>query len=437
MIFEAQLFDTATSLRGGKLDVPSYISTVCDRVDAFDSQLQALLPEADRRVRLMREASALKARFPDPESRPPLYGVPVGVKDIFRVEGFLTRAGSRLPPELFAGPEAACVSKLRAAGALILGKTVSTEFAYREPGPTRNPYNLNHTPGGSSSGSAAAVAVGFCPLALGTQTVGSVIRPAAYCGIVGFKPSYGRIQTAGLIFFSESVDHVGLFTQDVAGMGLAASILCSDWTQLTEDPRSPVLGVPEGPYLKQASQEGLEAFEKQLTQLEGEGYSVRRVRALDDLTQISHHHRKMIAAEMAQVHAEWFLRHETLYRNETAALIREGKEVSAEELAEGRASRARVRNELERLMKKSGIDLWVSPSATGPAPEGLGSTGDPAMNMPWTHAGMPTITLPAGLAANGLPLGLQMVAPYKKDERLLEWAEALAKILDAQMWRNE
>ncbi len=430
LISPAPLANTAASLRGDQPDLPAYIDEICGRLDALDHQLQAFLPEPDRRARLMKEAVALKARFPNPASRPLLYGVPVGVKDIFRVGGFHTRAGSQLPPELFAGPEAACVSALRAAGALILGKTVTTEFAYREPGPTRNPHNLDHTPGGSSSGSAAAVAAGLCPLALGTQTIGSVIRPAAYCGIAGFKPSYGRIPAAGLIFFSESVDHVGLFTQDVAGMKLAASLLCRDWRLSGDDSRlrrSPVLGVPEGPYLKQASPEALAAFEGQLKHLQENGYSVRRVAALGDIALIAQRHRKMIAAEMAQVHAQWFPQSEPLYRPQTAAMIREGQKVTAEELAEGRAGRGKLRAQLEALMADAGVDLWVSPAAPGPAPEGISSTGDPAMNLPWTHAGLPTITLPAGLAPNGLPMGLQLVAPFMADEHLLVWAEAVAQ----------
>lgn len=430
--FPTLLSDIVDSLHSDRLDVPTYINEICDRIDAFDHQIQALLPEPDRRARLMKEAAALEARFPDTANRPPLYGIPVGVKDIFRVDGFLTRAGSQLSPELFAGPEAACVTTLHAAGALILGKTVSTEFAYREPGPTRNPRNLDHTPGGSSSGSAAAVAAGFCPLALGTQTIGSVIRPAAYCGVVGFKPSYGRISTAGLIFFSESADHVGLFTQDVAGMSLAASLLCSDWRLHLEKSRLdalPVLGLPEGPYLNQASSEALAALERQLALLKEKGYSVRRVAALDDIGLIASRHRRMIAAEMAQVHARWFSQNEPLYRPQTAAIIREGQRVNTGELAEGRAARGKLRAQLEALMRESGVDLWVCPAAAGPAPEGIGSTGDPAMNLPWTHAGLPTVTLPAGLTPNGLPLGLQFVAPFMADERLLIWAKALAKIL--------
>ncbi|MFQ5542326.1 MAG: amidase [Candidatus Binatia bacterium] len=432
LTFPAHLSEIARSLRSEKLDLPNYINEICDRIDAQDQQIQALLPESDRRIRLLKEAATLKARFPEPVDRPSLYGIPIGVKDIIHADGFITRAGSNLPPNLFAGPEAACVTTLRAAGALILGKTVTTEFAYREPGPTRNPHNLNHTPGGSSSGSAAAVAAGFCPLAIGSQTNGSVIRPAAFCGIVGLKPSYGRISTAGLIIFSESVDHVGLFTQDVAGMRLAASLLCSDWKEHPEDSRKailPVVGVPKGPYLNQASQEVLEAFEGQLALLEKKGYSVHRVAAMDDIASIAHRHRKMIASEMAKVHAKWFSQNEAVYRLQTATIIREGQEVSTEELSGARRARGELRTQLEELMAETGIDLWVSPSASGPAPEGISSTGDPAMNIPWTHTGLPTITLPAGSAPNGLPLGLQFVAPLMADERLMKWAEPLAQIL--------
>src|SRR5205807_7593851 len=226
LISPAPLAATAAALRSGQLDLLTYIDEVCNRIDAAEPLIHALLPEQDRRQRLLTEAEALQKRFPEPASRPPLYGILLGVKDIFHVDGFPTRAGSQLPAELFAGPEAACVTLLRNAGALILGKTISAEFAWIEPGPTHNPHNLNHTPGGSSSGSAAAVAAGFCPLAIGTQTNGSTIRPAAFCGIVGFKPTYARIPTGGLILSSMSLDTVGFFTQDIAGVALVAPLLC-------------------------------------------------------------------------------------------------------------------------------------------------------------------------------------------------------------------
>jgi Asp-tRNA(Asn)/Glu-tRNA(Gln) amidotransferase A subunit family amidase len=405
-----------------------------ERLESLEAQIRALLPEPGRRERLRREAAELEARFPNPANRPPLYGKLVGVKDIFRVEGFETRCGSSLPAELFAGPEAECVTRLRKAGVLILGKTVTTEFAFFEPGPTRNPHNLEHTPGGSSSGSAAAVAAGYCPLALGTQTIGSTIRPAAFCGIVGFKPSFGRILTAGVIPFSESVDTVGLFARDVAGIASAAAVLCAEWRAgrdrvVAPTSGRPVLGVPAGPFLAQASPEALAVLDSQIARLRNAGYTVKPVAALPDMAAIKHRHMQMIAAEMAHAHREWFAKHESLYRSRTAALIREGQNVGEAELVAARASRSALRVQLERLMTQNGIDLWLCPAATGPAPKGLDSTGDPAMSLPWTHAGMPSIALPAGRAANGLPLGLQCVGRFMDDERLLAWAAQTERML--------
>lgn len=419
---------TLEALRSGQQDLIAAVNALCDRIEAIDGELQALLPEPNRRERLLAEARALLERYPNPAERPVLFGAFLAVKDIFHVDGFVTRAGSQLPPELFAGEEAETVRALRAAGALIVGKAVTTEFAYYEPGPTGNPYNLKHTPGGSSSGSAAAVAAGISNLALGSQTVGSVIRPAAFCGVIGYKPSFGRISTHGVVPFSQSADHVGLFTQDVAGMALACSVLCSAWRSQLAPLSSPVLGVPEGPYLDQMPSEGRAAFEQQIKQLEAAGYVIKRVQAFGDLATIAQRHRRMIAAEIAQVHAEWFKQHEALYRERTAGIIREGQPVTAEALEESRAARFELRQQLHEQMDAEGIDLWVCPPAFGPAPEGLQVTGDPAMNMPWTNSGLPALTVPAGKAANGLPLGLQLVARFERDEELLAWAAGIAEL---------
>lgn len=427
------LAQTAAELREGRRDLTRTVDELCDRVDAIDPEVQALLPEPGRRVRLHAEAERLGQSYPQPESRPALYGALVAVKDIFRVDGFATHAGSKLPPELFAGAEAACVTLLRQAGALILGKSVTTEFAYFEPGPTRNPHDLAHTPGGSSSGSAAAGAAGLCPLAVGTQTIGSVIRPAAFCGAVGFKPSLDRIPSEGVVYFSRSIDHVGLFTQDVAGMQLAASVLCRDWRPEAVSTGLPVLGVPEGAFLERAEPEALEAFRRQVANLEAAGVAVRRVPALDDIDALRTRHLNLIFAEFAQEHAAWYASHAPLYRPRTVDIIEKGKRVTKAEWAEGRDSTVRLREDLEGLMDRSGIDLWACPAAPGPAPLGIHATGDPIMNLPWTHAGMPAITLPVEQTPEGLPLGLQLVARFGDDERLLVWAsklhERLSKII--------
>src|SRR6266487_1269612 len=377
-MYPAPLAATAAALRGGQIDLLAYLDDVCDRLAELDPVVQAFLPEADRRARLRTEATALRARFPDPATRPPLYSIPVGVKDVFPVDGFPTQAGSHLPPEVFVALEAACVTMLRAAGALILGKTVTTEFAYFEPGPTRNPHHLD--------------------------------------------------PRAGLILCSDSLDHVGYFTQDVAGTALVASLLCRDWHPVTPA-ALPTLGVPDGPYLAQASTEALDAFERQLALLQNAGYTVRRVAALDDIEAIHHRHLRLVFAEMAQVHAAWFEQYASLYRPRTAAAIREGRTISAEEAARAREGRMLLRTALESLMAQEGIDVWVCPAAPGPAPEGIDATGSPVMNLPWTYAGMPVITVPAGRSVNGLPLGFQCVAATLADEYLLAWAGPIAGMM--------
>src|SRR5438067_5832789 len=352
MIHSAPLIETAAALRSGQLDLFTYLNDLCDRIDTYEPQIQALLPEPDRRARLLSDAQKLQERYPNLADRPPLYGIPVGIKDMFFVDGFPTRVGSQLPPELFTGEEGDYLKALRRAGVLILGKTVTTEFAYFEPGPTRNPRNLDYSPGGSSSGSAAAVAASFCPLAIGTQTLGSTVRPAAFCGVVGFKSSYGRIPMTGGILCSETFDHVGIFTSDAASMQLAASQLCQNWRKVEiQIPGDlPTLGVPDGPYLEQASAEGLAAFEHQLVLLKKAGYTVRHVQALEEIDTINRQHSRLVFAEMAQVHSEWFTHYESLYRPRTASAIREGREVSTEELSILRNSPAKLRVELEALM---------------------------------------------------------------------------------------
>ena len=421
----ASLKAIADSLRNGLRNIADYVDETCDRVESLDPDIEAMLPEPGRRARLIGEAEALRKRFPDPDARPPLYGALVAVKDIFHVTGFVTRAGSAVPPELIAGAEAASVSLLRDAGALVLGKSVTTEFAYFEPGPTRNPHNRNHTPGGSSSGSAAAVAAGFSPLALGTQTVGSVIRPAAFCGVVGFKPTLHRIPSNGLVFFSRSVDHVGLFTQDVDSVRLAASVLCQAWRQVPQPASLPTLGVPEGPYLEQTEPEALACLERQLARLEDAGCRIKRVPMFDNVEAINRLHVSLVSAEFSREHKAVYDGYGHLLRPRTAQMAEAGMRVTDEELYEARRHCAMLRSELECAMEREGIDLWACPAATGPAPEGIHATGNPNMNLPWTHTGMPVITLPAGKAANGLPLGLQLVASFGADEYLLSQAGML------------
>lgn len=397
-------------------------------METVDRDLRAFVPENRRWRRVRERAGELEAAYPDPPRRPPLYGVPVGVKDIFHADGLETRAGSELPPEEMTGPQGTAVDRLEAAGAIVLGKTVTAEFAYFEPGPTRNPRDPAHTPGGSSSGSAAAVAAGLCPLALGTQTIGSVIRPAAFCGVVGVKPSFDRIPTDGVIPASPAVDHVGYFTQEVTGAQLAAAVLCSDWRTLPDPREKPTLGVPEGAYLEQASEAGLAAFEASVEDLAAAGYGIERVDLFEDIEQTNERHETLMAAEMAVTHEAWYEAYGDRYADATRELIERGREVPAGAIARGLQGRNDLRETVEARMDETGVDVWIAPAAPGPAPEGLDDTGDPVMNLPWTHSGLPTVSLPAG-TVDGLPVGIQCATRFGADEELLGWAEGLSAAL--------
>jgi Asp-tRNA(Asn)/Glu-tRNA(Gln) amidotransferase A subunit family amidase len=422
------LLTLVNALRSGELSLADYLDHLESCFQEKEAAVQAFIPEPGRFERLHQEAEALLEKYPQSINRPPLFGVGVGVKDIFHVDGFQTRAGSQLPADALKGRQAQSVSILQAAGVLIIGKTVTTEFAYYAPGPTRNPHNLAHTPGGSSSGSAAAVAAGLAPVALGTQTIGSIIRPAAFCGVVGYKPSYDRIYRAGVIPLSPSLDHVGVFTADVPGADLVASLLCPDW-QMIVTSQKPVLGIPEGPYLEQASEEGLAHFRETCDRLQRAGYRIRSVPMMDDFDFIRERHLLILTAEVAQVHAEWYDRYWELYQAHTANLIEKGHGVSVGDLTDALAERRQLRTAFTTQMDQHGIDLWVTPAAPGPAPEGLDSTGDPIMNLPWTQAGLPAVNLPSGKNANGLPLGLQVIGRWYEDEKLLDWTADLEMTL--------
>ncbi len=429
VIAPTPLVELADALRSDVLSLEDSVETALERIDGFEPGIRALLPEPGRRQRLLEEAKALRERFPDPALRPPLFGILVGVKDIINTDGFATRAGSMLPPELLGGPEAACVARLRSAGALILGKTVTTEFAYMDPGATANPNDRSRTPGGSSSGSAAAVAAGYAPLALGSQTVGSVIRPAAFCGVVGFKPSYGRIPTDGVLAFSRSVDCVGAFARNASGIARAASVLCDAWSEVPREGRLPTLGVPVGPYLELAKPEARRALEEQLERLASGGCQIRYLPALRDIEEVAGRHLRLIAKEFEQVHESWFREHGSVYRPASTMLMERASGYAEDSIEVGRASGESLRSELEALMDAHDLDAWACPAATGGAPQGLQSTGDAAMNLPWTHARLPAVSLPAGNSPDGLPLGLQLAARRGTDERLVAWAQQLEPLL--------
>ncbi|MFZ1398238.1 MAG: amidase [Candidatus Promineifilaceae bacterium] len=425
---DASLAVIASELRSGGWPLLDYLAKLEKRFNDREPAVLAFVAEDGRFPRLHQQAKDLLTQYPNPADRPALFGIPLGVKDIFQVEGFTTQAGSQLPTDLLQGSEAPSVTALRQAGALILGKTVTTEFAYFGPGPTRNPHNPAHTPGGSSSGSAAAVGAGIAPLTFGTQTIGSVNRPAAFCGAVGYKPSYDRINKAGVLPLSVSLDHVGCFTNDAAGMELVAGLLCQHW-QLVVTEKKPVLGIPEGLYLQRASEEGRTHFRQWCRRLHDAGFVVKSVEAMPDFDKIYERHNLIVAAEAARFHEAWFAEHAGKYHPKTAELIQRGQKISDNQLKKAVAGRAALRETLIQQMDKYGLDLWLSPPALGAAPTGLDSTGDPVMNLPWTHAGLPTLTLPAGKNKAGLPLGLQLTGRWFGDEAMLSFASQIEPLL--------
>lgn len=417
-------------MKKGGQQAQQYLELICQRLDTEDAVIQAFLAGNGRSERLKNEWQELQQQTDREQESAPLFGIPIGVKDIFRADGFETRAGSLLPPELFSGKEATAVTRLKKAGALVLGKTVTTEFAYFCPGPTRNPRNTAHTPGGSSSGSAAAVAAGFVPLALGTQTIGSVIRPASYCGIYGLKPSYGRISAQGVIPFSPSADYVGFFTATAESIAIAARVLYETWDENLYK-KEPMLkfGVASGKYLQQAEPRILEVFKRAVEKIRTAGYEVAEADPFTDISEINDCHRKLVAAELAEVHQHWYADYHSLYRTHTAELIQKGMAVSAAELKGCRESCISLCRSVHDLMDRTGITVWLSPSTSDLAPSGIESTGSPVMNLPWTHARMPVINIPLKVPGTDLPAGLSISSAYGTDEMLIAASEKISVTL--------
>ena len=408
-----------TPERGGEARFEPDVPAALERLVAIDPAVNAFLDETDRRSRVE-------------STRPadgPLHGVAVGVKDLYRVEGLPTRGGSRLPASLFDGEESTIVRELRHAGAVVLGKTAMDEFAYCEPPPTKNPRDQRRTPGGSSGGSAAAVAAEICRLAVGSQTLQSIVVPAAYCGIVGYKPTFGRLEFDGLPL-SPSIDTVGFLASDVADVHGAASAVIPDWHEPASS-RHPVIGVPEAWWPQPPG--GWDAYQPHLDLLRDHGFELRPAsvpwNTPEELRVWSMRVGDLLHAEMALAHGGWFDRFAHLYRPRTAAAIRAGRGISAERLRDCRATGPVLAEMLVERAARAAIDCWVCPSASGVAPIGYEDTGDSWMTGLWSYAGLPSVSLPILDGPEGMPLGLQLIAAPGDDELLLGWAGRVASAL--------
>jgi Asp-tRNA(Asn)/Glu-tRNA(Gln) amidotransferase A subunit family amidase len=354
------------------------------------------------------------------DQRLALNGLLLGVKDIINVDQFPTRCGSVLPAHLFDGPQASCVTRLFKAGAVMAGKTVTAEFAVSDPGPTRNPRNLNHTPGGSSSGSAAAVAAGFCDIALGTQTSGSVIRPAGYCGTFGYKPSFGRVALDGVLPYSKSMDHIGLFAKDMPTMAATLPILLPDW-QNTKDSlaNKSIIGVPMGSYIDLAMPHVRAQFEMIIGAIKRMGAIVKPIILCDDISSHNDTHDLIANAELYQIHKSWVKDYWEIYKPKSRAALEFGQNVSNKILTESLNTARKVQSWMQQLMVEHAIDAWIAPVAPNLAPKGISSTGDFRMNAIWSFTGLPIITFPTGTDNRNLPYSVQIVGRFGRDEALL------------------
>jgi len=405
-------------LRQGSLSAEALVRACLDRIARDEPRIHAwawLDPE---------QALATARAIDAAGRRAPLFGLPVGVKDIIDTADAPTECGTPLYRGRRPARDATCVAALRAAGAVVLGKTVTTELAYFGPGPTRNPRDLAHTPGGSSSGSAAGVADCMVPAALGTQTAGSILRPAAYCGIVGFKPTHGLLSLEGAHPFAPSLDTLGVLVREVADVvpllaGLGAPV------RLEFRARPPAIGLWRSTQWPRATPAMQERLEEVAGELARAGAAVRDVDLGPEEGALADSQALIMAAEATRSMAVLRERSAASLSPQLRTLLDQGDAASARDVAAARDRAARARS--TATAKLAEVDVLLTPSAPGEAPEGLASTGDPAFNRVVTLLGFPAIGLPAGTGPSGLPLGVQLVGGPGREGALLgvaAWVES-------------
>jgi Asp-tRNA(Asn)/Glu-tRNA(Gln) amidotransferase A subunit family amidase len=425
-IHELGAAEAARRIRAGALSPSNLLAACLKRTDAIEPAVGAwvrLDRDAAARVAVQRDIEAREGRFMGP-----LHGVPIALKDIFDAAGVPTSSGAPAWATRTPGIDAPAVAALRGAGAVPMGKVTTTPFAYLDPSVTRNPWNPEHTPGGSSSGPAAAVAARMVPLALGSQTVGSVLRPAAYCGVVGFKPTYGRISATGVLELAGSLDHVGVLARAVEDCALALAVLAGgdpapgDYLGAVIDPPAPRLGVL-GSFLERATPEMGKHLEAITRGLEAAGARLEDVALPAAFASIHDVGATVLRAEAAAAHAALFPAHAAEYPPKIKELIERGHAISASAYLAAQAARRQVREAVAAVAVR--YDALLLPTIAAPAPRGLGSTGDPSFCSPWSTLGMPAITLPTGMEG-GLPVAVQLVAAPWTEARLLAaaaWCE--------------
>jgi Asp-tRNA(Asn)/Glu-tRNA(Gln) amidotransferase A subunit family amidase len=430
------LTEAAADIREGRIASAELMADCLQRIAEIDGAVQAwAFLDRDH---AMRQAKAADAHRKQGKALGPLHGVPIGIKDIFDTSDMPTELGSPLWAGRTPRRDAAAVARLRSAGAVIIGKTVTTEYAYFHPGKTRNPHDRERTPGGSSSGSAAAVAANMVPGAIGSQTNGSVIRPAAFCGVVGFKPTHGLIPRSGALLLSRTLDHVGVFARTVEDVALLAQTLAGfdeedpDTRAIapppfvsvaaSEPPLPPRLAFVRSPAWKHAEPVTREAFSELVDAL---GATVEEVELGASFTRAIDLHQTIMDVEMAHnLHRDYEKGGDQL-SSKLRQLIERGRGYPAVDYLAAIAGIAPLNHALEEIFNE--FDGVVTPAAPGEAPHGLESTGNPIFCTIWTYLGTPAVTLPLVQSENGMPLGVQLVASRNNDARLLRTARWVVK----------
>lgn len=439
------ILEAASQIRSRRLDPPELVERCLDRIHAHEDRVHAWVVVDQEGAR--RTARELHRQ----DWRGPLHGIPLGIKDIVDVAGLPTRAGSPLREDHLAAADAPLVTALREAGAIILGKTVTVEFACFDPSPTLNPWDPafaktgpadagpeapsptpKYTPGGSSSGSAAAVALGMCLGAIGTQTGGSLVRPAAYCGVATCKPTFGRIDTEGIVPVSYHFDHPGPMARTVAGLQIMLQcLLGAEESEPKTRSQPPRLGLLEAFFIEQAAEPVRRTIRSALARLRRCGAVVEPIDGGIDFAEIRPLHRRIMAVEAAAYHRRQFAEHRRSYGPLITELLDEGLGISAVDYAEALAHQRRFRRRVDALLGQySNVDALVMPSTDTTAPATLTTTGTPRFQAPWSCAGVPAVSIPCGLAGDGMPVGLQLVGRRSQEAALLAVARWCEPALD-------
>ena len=425
-LFRIGVREAAQGIAEGRFTSADYTRSCLQRIWQEEDRVQAWQwLDHERTMELSEEADRRKN---ERRAVNPLHGLPVGIKDIFDTRGIPTEMGSPLFEGNLPLTSARVVEKLEQAGGFVMGKTVTAEFAFLTPGKTRNPWNPAHTPGGSSSGSAAAVAVGFVPAALGTQTNGSIIRPAAFCGVVGYKPSQGTISNHGTLDYSPTLDQSGVFTRCVADAAWMTSCIAETQNPVSREikvlAKKPKLAVVRSPVWMRSEEAQRRIFADNVRKLRESGAEVVETELPAAFNQTHPCLRRIMAYEAARFFRELQARGREKISAALNALLDEGSAISDSVYQDALRFREQLQEDLSAFLKV--FDAIITPPANGEAPATLDNTGDPYFCTIWTLCGVPAVAIPTGIGSHGLPLGLQIVGPFSEDDKLLavaRWCE--------------